>query len=243
MTDRERILRLIRQGLGFRSRPSPVGERPKTSAIQGGPSIHGTGVPSQHPARQFKREAELQSVTVYEAADATGAGRVLSQILDRLSAERVVTWDDPVLERADVKRVLLEKGIDDLTLHSEDPAHPPDRYEHTARAARAEAGITAADWALADTGTLVLLSGPGRSRAASLLPPVHVALLPASRILSDSGELLKRLPANPADAPALESSLTLITGTSKTADIELTLVRGVHGPGEVHVILISNDAA
>jgi L-lactate dehydrogenase complex protein LldG len=100
-------------------------------------------------------------------------------------------------------------------------------------------GVTGSDFALADSGTLVLLSSPGQGRSASLLPPVHVAILPASRILPDLPALLTTLPRTPADALKRGSVVTLVTGTSKTADIELTLVRGVHGPGELHVILIS----
>jgi L-lactate utilization protein LutC len=95
-------------------------------------------------------------------------------------------------------------------------------------------GITSADYALADTGTLVMLSSPQEARMISLLPPAHIAVVPASRVISGLDELLSILP-NPAEAT---SSMVLITGPSRTGDIEQILVRGVHGPGEIHVIVV-----
>jgi len=98
----------------------------------------------------------------------------------------------------------------------------------------AEVGITSADYALADTGTLVLFSSAEEARMISLLPPVHIAVVPSERILSGLEELFtrERFPAERS------SSMVLITGTSRTGDIEQILVRGVHGPGEVHVIVV-----
>jgi L-lactate dehydrogenase complex protein LldG len=98
---------------------------------------------------------------------------------------------------------------------------------------RADVGITGADYGLADTGTLVMLASSD-PRLVSLLPPVHVAVLQASRMLSTLDELLQLLP-KPA---AQTASMVLITGPSRTADIEQILVRGVHGPGELHVVII-----
>jgi len=100
--------------------------------------------------------------------------------------------------------------------------------------ATADVGITSAAYALADTGTLVMLSNPEEARLISLLPPVHIAVVPAGRILSGLDELLSILP-RPADQT---SSMVLITGPSRTADIEQILVRGVHGPGEIHVVVV-----
>ncbi|MCL5742799.1 MAG: lactate utilization protein [Acidobacteria bacterium] len=98
----------------------------------------------------------------------------------------------------------------------------------------AEFGITGADYALADTGSLVMLSSAQEARMVSLLPPVHIALVEKSRLLSGLDELFTVLP-EPAEAT---SSMVLITGPSRTADIEQFLIRGVHGPGELHVVLV-----
>ena len=100
--------------------------------------------------------------------------------------------------------------------------------------AAADFGITAADYALADTGTLVMLAGPHEARMISLLPPAHIAVLEKGRILTGLDELFSILP-RPADQT---SSMVLITGPSRTADIEQILVRGVHGPGQLAVIVV-----
>jgi L-lactate dehydrogenase complex protein LldG len=103
----------------------------------------------------------------------------------------------------------------------------------------AEVGINFADYALADTGSLVFLTESHESRLISLLPPIHIALIARKTILSGLDELFTLVPH-----PALKSSaMTLITGPSRTADIEMRLVRGVHGPGEVYVIIVEDVTA
>ena len=100
--------------------------------------------------------------------------------------------------------------------------------------ASAAVGITSADYALADTGSLVMLASPAEARMISLLPPAHIAVVPAKRILSGLDELFTLVP-RPAE---ISSSMVLITGPSRTGDIEQILVRGVHGPGEITVIVV-----
>jgi hypothetical protein len=95
-------------------------------------------------------------------------------------------------------------------------------------------GITSADYALADTGSLVMIASPREARLVSLLPPAHIAVVPRDRILTGLDELFSILP-NPAD---VTSSMVLITGPSRTADIEQILVRGVHGPGQITVVVV-----
>jgi L-lactate utilization protein LutC len=109
-----------------------------------------------------------------------------------------------------------------------------DREELRALCAAADVGITSADYALADTGSLVMIASPSEARLVSLLPPAHIAVMPRDRILTGLDELFTILP-NPADAT---SSMVLITGPSRTADIEQILVRGVHGPGQITVVVV-----
>lgn len=109
-----------------------------------------------------------------------------------------------------------------------------DRQELRDCCATVDIGITSADYALADTGTLVMLSSHNEARLISLLPPAHIAVVQRERILSGLDELFTILP-NPAEQT---SSMVLITGPSRTADIEQILVRGVHGPGNITVIVV-----
>jgi L-lactate utilization protein LutC len=93
------------------------------------------------------------------------------------------------------------------------------------------AGVSTALFGLADTGSVVLAASPDEPRARSLLPSVHVSLLAEDRILPGLAELFE------AVGDDLPSALAIVTGPSRSADIEQHLVVGVHGPGEVHVVL------
>jgi L-lactate dehydrogenase complex protein LldG len=93
------------------------------------------------------------------------------------------------------------------------------------------AGVSQALYGLAETGSVVLAASPAEPRARSLLPDVHVALLAEDRILPGLPELFEAVGGD------LPSALAIVTGPSRSADIEQQLVVGVHGPGEVHVVL------
>ncbi|MFN2407667.1 MAG: lactate utilization protein C [Pyrinomonadaceae bacterium] len=96
-----------------------------------------------------------------------------------------------------------------------------------------DVGITSAQAGIAETGTLVLDSSVERNRLVSLVPPIHIAILDASKIFLTLGETLAALQTGEELSPAI----TFITGPSRTADIELTLTLGVHGPQELYVII------
>lgn len=98
-----------------------------------------------------------------------------------------------------------------------------------------DVGITGAQWAIAETGTLVLESEREFSRLTSLVPAVHICILQAANISESMGETLDIL------AKGLSPTVTFITGPSRTSDIELTLAIGVHGPRELHAIVLDTQ--
>ena len=98
------------------------------------------------------------------------------------------------------------------------------------------AGVSEALYGLADTGSVVLAASPDEPRARSLLPAVHISLLAEDRILPGLAELFE------AVGDDLPSALAIVTGPSRSADIEQHLVVGVHGPGEVHVVLSATSS-
>lgn len=106
----------------------------------------------------------------------------------------------------------------------------------------ADMGITGANIAIADTGTIVLVTNEGNGRLVSTLPPIHVALVGIEKIvpsLDEATEVLKLL-APSATGQKLSVYTSFTTGPSRSADIELSLSIGVHGPREVHLILVDN---
>jgi hypothetical protein len=95
------------------------------------------------------------------------------------------------------------------------------------------AGITGAAFGVAPTGTLVLTYGAGCSRTTGLLPDLHIALLPAERVLATLDDAIARVYAG-----EVPRAMTLVTGASATSDIEKIRVTGAHGPRNVAVVLI-----
>lgn len=106
----------------------------------------------------------------------------------------------------------------------------------------ADIGISGANAAIADTGTLVIVSNEGNGRLVTTLPPVHIALVGIEKIvptLDDAAAILKVLPRS-GTGQKITSYVSFITGPSRSADIELTLTVGVHGPKELHIVLLDN---
>jgi L-lactate dehydrogenase complex protein LldG len=110
------------------------------------------------------------------------------------------------------------------------------RIEPRPAAGSDKVGITGTYCALAENGTLMLLSGEGTPATTSLLPDTHIAIVPVSRVVSameDGWDLLRR------ELGTVPRQVNFVSGPSRTADIELTLVLGAHGPIRVHVIIVA----
>lgn len=99
----------------------------------------------------------------------------------------------------------------------------------------ADVGLTTALAAVADTGSLAMAYDRDRPRSNSLVPPVHIAVVPASRLVDSYADAIDRLGA----VRPVPSGMQLITGPSSSGDIEMVQVRGMHGPLAVHVVLIA----
>lgn len=97
---------------------------------------------------------------------------------------------------------------------------------------KAEFGLTGCESVLAETGSLAMVSGPGRPRSASLLPETHIVVIRSADIVLGMGEFFAKYKQNP-----ILTYVVFITGPSRTADIELSLTLGVHGPGRVIAVI------
>jgi L-lactate dehydrogenase complex protein LldF len=165
--------------------------------------------------------------------------------LTSLGGSFTLCSEDDLPQRVSVQ--LQERGID--AIQAWDAAHlPPGLLTalqakgiqiHLQPDPRLRAGLTGAAAGLAETGTLVLPAGPGRPLTASLLPEMHIAILHAGDICANLAQLGGRLDQLRSEAGG-SSSVVLISGPSRTADIEMTLTIGVHGPGELHVFCLEN---
>lgn len=105
-------------------------------------------------------------------------------------------------------------------------------------AAQAAVGVIAADYAVAYTGTIVTMSGPQQGRTVSLLPPTLIVLIQAEQIKTRLGEVMIELDA--LGRTGLPAGIHFISGPSRSADIENDLTIGVHGPGDVHALIVDS---
>ncbi|HEX8091844.1 MAG TPA: lactate utilization protein [Blastocatellia bacterium] len=180
-------------------------------------------------------EAELRRVGGhFYVADGVNAACEYVQNLAPARASTVVGWDSQTIRETGLAERLEQLGVDFVP-----DAGVLSSAEFIRKATEAAIGVTAVDYAVADTGTLVLMSGHGRARVASLLPPTHVALVRPEQVIPGLENLFASLTAGgDFSSQRINSAVTFITGPSRTADIELTLVVGVHGPQQLHVILL-----
>ncbi len=205
---------------------------------------------------QLARVAALRGWKVQRTPDPEEAVGYIASLAAAGQARRAVRSDQPVFGQVLVDQALQKLGIDLVTV-ARDETHeipPAPLFQRGVRGdflskggpgafrdamAAADLAITGADYAVAETGSVVVLPRRGLSRLVSALPPVHVALVRPQEVVAtlDDVFLLRRLEyyRNGGD---MGSYLNFITGPSRTADIEQTLVVGVHGPREVHLVLL-----
>jgi len=170
---------------------------------------------------------------VHRAGSEDAARDELRSLIEQHHVRSAICWQHPLLEELRIAELLASLGVESLTERVLRDLPPEQRR---AKMLAADLGITSTTLAIAETGTLAVASAPGQERVASLLPPVHVALVRRDQIVPDLFDLFERI--DQWTGEALPTNITLITGPSKTGDLELKLTTGVHGPGEWHVILI-----
>jgi L-lactate dehydrogenase complex protein LldG len=244
------FLRKIRAALGH----PPAIRRRKPELFQ--KMIWPCGGPESAPAlrnpaemrlmlERFREEAGFLHLHVVEAAGVFQAAEFIRELARARPAEwgepkRILLWKDKWLDRLNLAQELGGMGI---PIHSGDLSLMS-RSEFREAASLSCIGITSADYAIAESATLVLQTGPGRPRLVSLMPSIHVAVFPLYRILPSFQELVNILRPDPGggDFWAIPD-MTFISGPSKTADIEACMVHGAHGPREVYAVVMTDEEA
>ncbi|EPR43369.1 Lactate utilization protein B/C [Desulfovibrio sp. X2] len=194
--------------------------------------------------RVARLEEELKKLTARFVRVTTPreAREAVAALAAEHGAASAVAWDHPLLAALDLPEALAQAGARLLHPREGEEGAACGACGTVACAAEAAVGLTAVDAAIASTGTLVLAAGPGRPRAASLLPPLHVAVVRADQIvagLDDLPGVLARLRDEDGLPP---SGVFCISGPSCTADIELVKVFGVHGPTRLAVVCLDFSA-
>ena len=244
MAGREEVINRIRKALGSPpDRPSAATER---NLALPSPLM---GILPTIPPEELLPKFEAEFAKVAGAAHRAANRQQLEEILRTLlaKANSVVLSRNPLLAELNLAPLLRDwgKGVcvwpaggaQDAAAAGEAPLRA---FAEASFAA--SVGITGVEFVLAETGSLVVTSRTEGAQLASLAPPVHVALYRRSQLVASLDEVLERLSGAHAPEDAGSGrSVVFITGTSRTADIEQILIRGVHGPGEVHAILVEAE--
>lgn len=212
MTSRDAILKRLRAAQTPFTNVAPIELRRRMTPL----------ADESHDAlrARFILEAEKVSVRVWPCADNQAA---IDKILDLVGNDKaVIAWDFSHIPLGGLDSAFSGKGIEITGV----------------RDSSARVGITGADAALATTGSIIVPTGPGKPRSASLLAPIHIAVIRESQIVADLESWFEKQRAVGLDDFRTSANTVIITGGSRTADIGQELIQGAHGPVEVHVVLI-----
>ncbi|HEX6183287.1 MAG TPA: lactate utilization protein [Pyrinomonadaceae bacterium] len=190
---------------------------------------------------RFTAELSAVGAHVHRAASESEAAAFVARVCAEAGAGEVALSGSPLVAELGLAAGLAARGLQ--SFHVTDFA-PHERAGLIARLEGCGAGVTAADYAIAETGTLVLTGDEEGALLASLLPAVHIALLLPRQIGGSLAEVVGRLKRERMGrdlhrGPTCRSA-TFITGPSRTSDVELVLSIGVHGPKQLHVVIIGS---
>ncbi|OIJ16605.1 lactate utilization protein C [Anaerobacillus alkalilacustris] len=175
--------------------------------------------------------------TVAKRATLQTLTNVLKEAISELGGKSIVNWKDPRFEEYNLIDTFAEFANDEgKEYHVWDPTLGEENVEI---AERANIGITFSDITLAESGSVVLFSDKGKGRSVSLLPATYIAIIPKSTIVPRMTQATKKI-HEMAQESRLPSCINFISGPSNSADIELNLVVGVHGPIKATYIIVED---
>lgn len=213
----------------------------KDALSSGEKNLAHDGASAAMPVSPSAQRAELASTFTRELEEVGGKfvgiltpGEVSNRIvsLAREIGAKAVALGSGIASDMDALGEALERA--DFKIVRTNPVADTERAAMRSRVADADLGIVDADFAIASTGTLAVASTPDRPSSLTLLPPASLAIVQIDRVMPNLAALLGALGPNGVAA----NRLTLITGPSRTADIEKRIVLGVHGPKSLHVIVV-----
>ncbi|MGY4691401.1 LutC/YkgG family protein [Salibacterium sp. K-3] len=157
---------------------------------------------------------------------------VIDEVMKGYEADKAVVWDDPRFSSFGLEAFMSREDVD---VWGSTPG-----ADHIRITEQADVGITFADYTLAESGTVVLMNGGGKGQSVSLLPTYYIGLIPFSTIVPRMSQVTRRIHEQAEAGERVPSCINFISGPSNSADIEMSLVVGVHGPVRATYILIDD---
>lgn len=235
MSSRGAFLARVRQALqtgkqSHRAEPESAGNGEVVSLV----------TPGEDLATRLQRELEGVGGSVARVKHVAEAAQYVTRLAKEKGAEVVVRWQSDLLDTLEIDDALQAGGANVHTAAPTSETEAADRrQEMRDLLARADLGLSGVDAVIAETGTLMLTAQPGQMRGVSLLPPVHVAVARTDQVVATFADALHTVRQAGEDVQQnLTSCISFVTGPSRTGDIELKLTVGVHGPGELHLVLL-----
>lgn len=181
----------------------------------------------------------LKNTTIVEV-EAANAVKEIDAAVQKFGGQSVALWDDQRLTSLGIEQLTTSKWLDEgMTIHTWDSALG--RTENFERTNESNIGIAYAEYALAESGTVVLYSAEGQGKAVGLLPNVFIAIVKKSTLLPRMTQAALKIKEDFAGNKILPAAVDFISGPSNSADIEMDLVVGVHGPIYAHYIVLSDQ--
>ena len=245
--DRQQFLSNVSAALGRTALPSNAGASPVRYPDLGEAQIAAEEVrvdADNRSAELLEEAAEALATSgwnVHRAETMEDVGDLIAGICGDIGATTALRSGHEVLDEALIDPALARAGIELRNMTLGDAMSGSERDEmrsaHRKEVFRTNVGITGGDYVIAETGTLVIHPKKGVSRLTSLAPPVHIAVMKRGQVLPSLDELflLEQVDLNCGDRHA---AMNLISGPSRTGDIEATIVHGIHGPVETHIVLV-----
>ena len=182
---------------------------------------------------RFTKELNALTGEVYAVEGDEAARDKVLEILAQFEAKSILAWDFTHIPVAGLEAAIRAQGIDII----QPDTHDDMRMELLNASADAQVGLTGADAAAATTATLVFTTAPGKGRIPTVLAPVHLVVITLDQIVP---RIESWIAAQRASGLPLRDSANFcfVTGPSRTGDIEMQMVLGVHGPGKIRVVVI-----
>ena len=199
---------------------------------------------------RFIEMAQPINLNVNVLKDSESAAAAIADLVKNKDPEwgdqkSIVTWKHPLIDGLNLSDALASQKVPLYVTElgdweAGDKSVEKTRADLRKQVINAYIGITSADFCMADTASLVMRTRPGQARSVSLVPSIHVAVIYLDQIILDLKELYALLQwDSKSRAEGLTNCMTYISGPSKTADVEATMVHGAHGPREVYVYVIA----
>ncbi len=157
-------------------------------------------------------------------------------LMKKHETRRIIAWDFAHIPVAGLREAIVAAGIEIITPDTKDEF----RAEVLAAAEGAQVGLTGADAAAATTGTLIFTTGAGKGRIPTVLAPVHIAVITADQLVTRLESWFAAQREQDAGMSGITDSTNFcfVSGPSRTGDIEMELILGVHGPGTEYVVIV-----